>query len=139
MISCPKCNESLGDDIKLCPFCRYEFTVEDLLLIEKAKQEEAREQSRAESERTEKFDALRLFFVIVSVGLGALILISSFILLSLELEMASVVVSVCGMILLILFSVFMLIFKKANNCPHCGRYLYQNWGTNCQWCGKRIM
>lgn len=138
MINCPKCNESLGDDIRICPFCRHELTDEERLLIEKAKHEEARELSREEAARTEKAAVARLKFWLLLAGILILTMIAMIILNSLELYMAGVIVFVAGLVSSFLIAAFMVLVKKVNNCPHCGGFLFRNWGTNCQWCGKQI-
>ena len=43
--------------------------------------------------------------------------------------------AIVGMIILILDSVFYLIFYR---CPHCGEYLGQNTGKYCPNCGKKV-
>ena len=35
MINCPKCNEPIGEDLKVCPLCRYEFSEKDMADIRK--------------------------------------------------------------------------------------------------------
>ncbi len=138
MINCPKCNESLGDNVLICPFCRHEFTDEERLVISKAKLEEAQNRSAEEYKRGSDFSYLRLIWQLGTIAIAVLTILAFNILKFADLSQAALVVLIVGFALLLIENVYFLLIKKANNCPHCGGYLSQSYGNKCQWCGGKI-
>lgn len=137
MFECPNCKETLGDDIDICPFCRHEITTEEHLQIERQKREEEQKASAEESIRTGEFSSLRIIWQACMIGTAVLAFAIYGILLYRD-PVAGLVALIAGIVLLLGVNVYFLVFKKANCCPHCGKYLFRNWGTQCQWCGRSI-
>ncbi|MCR5619890.1 MAG: hypothetical protein K6F65_07285 [Lachnospiraceae bacterium] len=138
MFDCPNCKEALGDDIRICPFCRHELTSDERYLIEKTRREEAQKVSAEESRITAEFSSLRAIWMLGTVALCLLIMVVFSFLMFVDLVYAGLVVFIVGMVLLFIASVVFLVFLRANCCPHCGKFLFRNFGTQCQWCGKSI-
>ena len=138
MIHCPKCKEALGDNITVCPFCRHEITDHERVLIAKAQREEEDEFRYEETVRAEAFAMLRRIWVLGSVVYMVILYLVFSILLYSDHAVASFRVFSGGVIFFLIMTAYLIFVKKANNCPHCGHYLFRNYGTNCQWCGGRI-
>lgn len=138
MVHCPKCKEALGDNVTVCPFCRHEITDHERVLITKAKREEEEGFRYEETVRAEAFAILRRIWGLSSVVYMVILYLVFSILLYSDHAVASFRVFFGGMIFFLIMTAYLIFVKKANNCPHCGHYLFRNWGTNCQWCGGRI-
>ncbi|MBO7355609.1 MAG: hypothetical protein ILP17_01205 [Lachnospiraceae bacterium] len=138
MIHCPNCNETIGDDVVICPFCRHEITGDERLQIEQQKREEEREADREESIKAGEFSSLRIIwqftFIVVTI-LAAGIYVA---LMSRDHVQAGLVALIAGLVIILGLNVYFLLIKKANSCPHCGKFLWRNLGTQCQWCGRKI-
>ena len=138
MIYCPKCKESLGDNITTCPFCFHEITDYERVLIAKEQRKEEDDAHYEEIMKAEAYAKIRLVCMLgAAVYLVVLFLIFSILMYAGLLMPAFTVFSV-GMIFYLLMSAYLILIKRINNCPHCGKYLFRNWGTNCQWCGGII-
>ncbi len=138
MINCPNCKELIGDDIGICPFCRHEITAEERLQIERQKREEEQSASAEESIRTGEFSSLRIIWQVIHIGTTILVFVIWTILLARNLMLHALVELIAGIVIILGVNVYFLLVKKANSCPHCGKYLWRNWGTQCQWCGRSI-
>ena len=64
MIYCPKCKESLGDNITTCPFCFYEITDYERVLIAKEQREEDEKTLHEEILKAEEFSSLRTIWIL---------------------------------------------------------------------------
>ena len=138
MIYCPKCKESLGDNITTCPFCFHEITDYERVLIAKEQRKEEDDAHYEEIIKAEAYARIRLVCMLgAAVYLVVLFLIFSILMYAGLLMPAFTMFSV-GMIFYLLMSAYLILIKRINNCPHCGKYLFRNWGTNCQWCGGII-
>ena len=138
MMYCPKCRESLGDDIKICPFCRHKITDYERKLIEDARRKEEEKALEEENYKAETVGRVRVICFIALLSIGLIVLFTFFILMHLDRMQQAVAVLTGGYVFLGLMVLYLIFVKKINDCPHCGRFLYRNYGTNCQWCGKRI-
>lgn len=138
MIHCPKCKESLGDDIMTCPFCFHEITDYERLLIAKQQREEEDEARYDEIMRCEERSKIRMIWMLGTIAFLIVLFLVFTILLFAELAKAALAVFTIGIAFFAIMTLYLLFVMKVNNCPHCGRYLFKNLGTNCQWCGGRI-
>lgn len=138
MIHCPKCKEALGDNITVCPFCRHEITDYERVLIAKEQREEEEDIRYEEMVRAEAFAMLRRIWGLGSVVYLVILYLVFSILLYSDHAVASFRVFFGGLFFFLFMTAYLIFVKKANSCPHCGKYLFRNWGTNCQWCGGRI-
>ena len=138
MIHCPKCKEALGDNITVCPFCRHEITDYERVLIAKEQREEEEDIRYEEMVRAEAFAMIRNIWMLGSVVfLVLLYILFSIIMYSEHVETAFMILA-GGLIFFGILELYAIFVKQVNTCPHCGKYLFRNWGTNCQWCGGRI-
>ena len=138
MIRCPKCKESLGDNITTCPFCFHEITDYERLLIAKQQREEEDEARYDEIIRGEEYFRIRMIWLLGTVAFLIVFFLAFIILLFAELTWAALAVLSIGFVVYAVITLYLIFVMKVNNCPHCGKYLFRNWGTNCQWCGGRI-
>ena len=138
MIRCPKCKESLGDNITKCPFCFHEITDHERLLIAKEQREEEDQVLYEEIIRGEEFFRIRMIWMLGTVAFLIVFYLAFIILLFAELTEAALAVLSIGFVVYAVITLYLIFVMKVNNCPHCGKYLFRNWGTNCQWCGGRI-
>lgn len=138
MIRCPKCKEPLGDDIMTCPFCFHEITDYERLLIAKEQREEEDQAHYDEIIRGEEYFRIRMIWLLGTVAFLIVFFLAFIILLFAELTWAALAVLSIGFVVYAVITLYLIFFMKVNNCPHCGKYLFRNWGTNCQWCGGRI-
>jgi hypothetical protein len=138
MIFCPKCKESLGDNITTCPFCFHEITDYERVLIAKKQREEEDEARYDEIIRCEEFSKMRMIWMLGTIISAILFYLVFTILLFAELTEAALAVFTIGTGFIAVMSLYLILIKKVNNCPHCGKYLFRNWGPYCQWCSGRI-
>ncbi len=138
MIYCPKCKESLGDNITTCPFCFHEITDHERLLIAKVQREEEDRVHYDEIIRGEEYFRIRMIWLLGTVAFLIVFFLAFIILLFAELTWAALAVLSIGFVVYAVITLYLIFVMKVNNCPHCGKYLFRNWGTNCQWCGGRI-
>ena len=138
MIHCPKCKEALGDNITTCPFCFHEITDHERVLIAKEQREEEDDFRYEESVRAEAFSMLRRIWIMGSVVYMILLYVIFSILLYSDHAAASFNVFFGGLLFYLIMTAYLIFVKKVNNCPHCGAFMFRNYGTNCQWCGGRI-
>ena len=138
MIYCPKCKESLGDNITTCPFCFHEITDHERVLIAKEQRKEQDEWNYEEAVKAEAFSMIRTIWILGSVVYLVILYVVFSILLYADLAQASFTVFFVGVVFYLIMTAYLILVKQINNCPHCGKYLFRNHGTNCQWCGGRI-
>lgn len=138
MMYCPKCREAIGDDINICPFCRHKITDHERQLIEKARREEEEKAREEEDYKAETVGKIRIICFIALAAIGLVVLIIFFILMNLGRMQQAVAILTGAYVFLGMMTLYLIFVKKINDCPHCGKFLYRNYGTNCQWCGKRI-
>ena len=138
MIYCPKCKESLGDNITTCPFCFYEITDYERVLIAKEQREEDEKTLHEEILKAEEFSSLRTIWILGTIIFVIVFYLVFIILLFADLTKAALAVFTIGTVFTAIMSLYLILVMKVNNCPHCGRYLFRNWGPYCQWCSGRI-
>ena len=138
MIYCPKCKESLGENITTCPFCFHVITDHERVLIAKEQRKEEDDARYEELKKSEAFSMIRTACMLGAVVYLVLLFLVFSILMYAGLLMPAFTVFSVGMIFYLLMSAYLILIKRINNCPHCGRYMFKNWGTNCQWCGGVI-
>ena len=133
MFNCPKCNELLNYNVKICPFCRTDVS---------KKAAEAEKAFEAEIDNEEEmilnvFKRKRIIYFIVCI---AFVLIGLIICLiasnsdNLRFFAGSMIAIALGTLVLIVLG----IVSGAMICPYCGRLLYRNHLYYCGNCGKRI-
>ena len=62
---CPKCKESVGEELKECPFCNYRFTAEDDEILKKEKEELEHGVSKQLEELRAKRAKMRVIYFLV--------------------------------------------------------------------------
>lgn len=135
MKNCCKCNELIGEDQKICPFCNHEFTEEEQREERRMRydrQQRAEKEAIAEFARTQKKASL----IILITSVVAIAIVVAFILWS---DMDPV-----GYYLLSFLIVgIMLVVERASGygtCPYCGDFMGKatRWADYCPKCGGRI-
>jgi len=121
-----------------CPFCFHEITDYERLLIAKEQREEEDQAHYDEIIRGEEYFRIRMIWLLGTVAFLIVFFLAFIILLFAELTWAALAVLSIGFVVYAVITLYLIFVMKVNNCPHCGKYLFRNWGTNCQWCGGRI-
>ena len=135
---CPKCKESIGDDIKDCPFCQYHFTQEDFENLKREKQELEEGIARQIEEKRAARAKKRLIYSIVMMCAYILpyVIGASLVSLTKDLTIFIVVAFVgvaAGTAVLAAGCI-----SGAYRCPYCERILFRNYGKHCVHCGKQL-
>lgn len=138
MMYCPKCKEPIGEDVDICPFCRHKITDYERVLIEKARREEEEKAADEENYKADTVGKVRVICFVAMMVMVLIITIVFFILMGLDHMKEAVGVIIGGYVFIGMMFFYLVFAKKINDCPHCGGFLYKNFGTRCQWCGKRI-
>ncbi|MCR5740167.1 MAG: hypothetical protein K6G43_10170 [Lachnospiraceae bacterium] len=138
MMYCPKCREAVGEDIRICPFCRHKITDYERELIEKARLKEEEDARAEEDYKAETVGRVRVICFVVMIALGLIVFVIFCILMYQGNIDRAIGVLIGGYVFLGLMDLYLILGKRINDCPHCGKYLHLNYGTQCQWCGKRI-
>ena len=139
MKTCPKCNELIGDELKTCSICGYEFTKEELDAVKRQQQEAEYAEYVRSKERQVKGAKKRtlfgwlMFASIVAPFLAALLL-------SIFIKVTPVMIVVAVIVAMVCFFTVLIIGMVTGgfSCPHCGRMLYRNHQERCQYCGKKL-
>ena len=138
MINCPKCNELISEEHVMCPICRYEFSIQDIINIKKELSDREnkrfyyRKELREEAakKRSRYFSAMMLsLFVPALVGLVLTLLTGSIIFV----EILASLGLVCEIINVIVAQI-----KGVFRCPFCDGTLYRYYGSYCPHCGEKI-
>lgn len=135
---CPKCNESIGEDLNECPLCKYHFTVVDNERFLKEKESEEHRIAQKMEDLRAKRARMRLtyFLVMISSELlpfmigGAIAAFSKNIDLFFYSAIAGIVLGTVVLITGILNGAF--------RCPYCDMILIHNYGKHCTHCGKQL-
>ncbi|MBO4346537.1 MAG: hypothetical protein J5840_02735 [Lachnospiraceae bacterium] len=138
MKTCPKCNEMIGDNIKICPMCKHEFTMDENSEFVKEKEErEKAEYDHFEAIRAQRAKMRRILSIIAiaSLVVGG---ISGAILTSITGDMLYVAVLTSAGIAVEIIVMIYGIVGGAFRCPYCEGLLYRNYGKHCMHCGKRL-
>ena len=138
MINCPKCNELIGEKHVICPICRYEFPVEDIINIKKMMSDrenkiyyhkkEIREEAAKKRVRYLAAMFIALFLPII-IGFVLYMITKNirFIEIFSSLGLAAeVIVVIIGQI------------KGVYRCPFCDRTLMRYYGPYCHNCGEKL-
>ena len=135
---CPKCKESVGEELKVCPFCNYRFTAEDDEILKKEKEELEHGVSKQLEELRAKRAKMRvIYFLVMMLAIfvpfllgGALAMIMNIFDIFKYSAIAGIVLGTAVLIAGILNGAF--------RCPYCDRVLFRNYGKYCSHCGKQL-
>lgn len=135
---CPKCKESIGETLSECPFCKYQFTVEDNEKIKREKEEAELSEARKTEELRAKRAKMRVIYFIVMMccyilpyGVGGMIAsmtknFNVFVYVTIAAMVSGTAVMIIGIV------------NGAFRCPYCGSILFRNYGKHCSNCGKQL-
>jgi len=130
---CPKCYESIGENLDDCPFCKYHFTVVDNERFAREKENEEHRIAQKIEDLRAKRARMRLTYFLVMMSLyllpfmigGAIASFSQNIDLFFYSALAGIVLGT-GVI------------NGAFRCPYCDMILINNYGKHCTHCGKQL-
>jgi predicted amidophosphoribosyltransferase len=138
MINCPKCNEPIGEDLKVCPICRYEFSEKDMADIRKELADKENKlfyyrkeiRENAAKKRT-RYVCIMLLSLFVPVILGCILT---------KITKNYGFISFLAPVGIISELVVMIVamINGAFRCPFCDGILYRNHGRYCQNCGEKL-
>lgn len=135
---CPKCRESIGDNLKECPFCKYHFTEEENEKLKTEKEELEKGEAREFEIHVAKRAKMRVLFVILMISSVIVPFVLGGMLASFMhnfdvfkyLAVSGIVLGIAVLITAILNGAF--------RCPYCETVLYRNYGRYCSHCGKKL-
>ena len=135
---CPKCRESIGETLQVCPLCNYQFTKEDNIRFFKEKEELEYGEAKYLEDLRAKRAKMRVIYSLVMMGLYILpMIIGGTISIFTENVNFYVVFAVIGLVSG--FAVMITgIVNGAFRCPFCDRILFRNYGKHCTHCGKQL-
>ncbi|MCR5739207.1 MAG: hypothetical protein K6G43_05270 [Lachnospiraceae bacterium] len=137
MIKCPKCKELIGDTVETCPMCFHKMTAHERILMEKESRAELEQETEEMIKETEEALRRRTIWIIINVVCVVLLMILLIIAVSVR-SNVMISVAIAGYVAVVVYDLILIFGLGVNNCPHCGRYLYRNYGECCQWCGNRV-
>ena len=135
---CPKCKEAIGETLYECPFCKYQFSKEDIERFKREKEEaELGEAKKLEELRAKRAKMRVIYFIvmmsfyILPYGVGGLIAsmtksFNVFVYAAISAMVLGTAVMIIGII------------NGAFRCPYCGSLLFRNYGKYCSKCGKQL-
>ena len=135
---CPKCHESVGENLKECPLCKYHFTEEDNAEFKKEKEELERGEAKQIEELRAKRAKMRvIFFLLMMVSIFAPFALGGMLATFTHNLNFFIYFSVSGIVLgtAVLITG---ILNGAFRCPYCDTVLFRNYGKYCSHCGKQL-
>lgn len=138
MIKCPRCGETIGDNLQKCPLCEADFTKEELLAMRDMKREDIRMEYYAEKERLNNYYKnikLQVTFIIATI---ILLFVLGILYVLMPNKLIAILFFSC-IVLLIVGSLYFAYVKKTAFCPHCGfptTSRHNIYNNRCIHCGK---
>ena len=135
---CPKCKEMIGDDLQICPMCKYQFTREEIERFKREKEEaEYGEAKQLEELRAKRARMRVIYFLVMMCSIflpfaagGAIASIAHNLNIFVIFSVAGIVLGLAVLITGILNGAF--------RCPYCDTVLFRNYGKYCSHCGKQL-
>ena len=135
---CPKCKESIGDELAVCPFCKYQFSKEEIERVKKERQEAEDSAARHIEEKRAKRAKMRVIFSVVMMCFyiipfpigGALVSLTGNLNFIIGFAIAGMIAGTAVMLAGIIGGAF--------RCPYCESILFKNYGKHCVNCGKQL-
>ena len=118
-----------------CPFCRHEISSAERLQAEKDIRDEEEKENREMLIKIQAAARARKICIACMVIYMILYIIVAGFLGLMGLNYAFAMVCIVGVILFAAINAFIIFFTKIFACPHCGRFLYRNYGPYCHRCG----
>ena len=135
---CPKCRESIGETLQVCPLCNYQFTAEETERFKREKEESENSEARHLEELRSKRAKMRVIFSIVMMSFYLLPYMMGSVLASMTgIFNIFIAFAVAGMVIGTLVMITGII-SGAFRCPFCDRILFMNYGKHCHHCGKQL-
>ncbi len=134
MITCKKCHEFIGENVKECPFCRSVITEEDRRT---AIAENERVHLDAVQNSMEEYAKRKKLEYIIYVAMIAAVIIE--IALVVLLDMDSIWIFIISALILAIYLVCVYKFR-IGFCPYCESYMGRRmmFNTHCPRCGGRL-
>ena len=135
---CPKCYESIGENLDECPLCKYHFTVVDNERFLKEKESEEHRIAQKMEDLRAKRARMRLTYFLVMMSLylfpfmigGTIAALSK----NFNLFYISAIVSIVSGTAVMITG----LINGAFRCPYCDMILINNYGKHCTHCGKQL-
>ena len=135
---CPKCKESIGDELEVCPFCKYQFSKEEIERVKKEKQEAEDRAARNIEEKRAKRAKMRVIFSVVMMCFYIIPFPIGGLLAKFTGELAFLIIFAYAGAFLGTAVMIAGIIGGAFRCPYCESILFKNYGKHCVNCGKQL-
>jgi len=131
-IKCPKCQELIKDDAKMCPYCKYEITADE---VRKVIREEEEEKRKYEKEMIEEAGRRRRGWLIFSISSVLVCPVITLVSLGLESKVAFGILFGAWILGILIFE----LGTKYSRCPYCDQHISaRGYGELCPHCGGRL-